>query len=109
MIDESQVVEGATVYVRTIGERVRVTCVRGRWVDCIGIRFGELMTFPMEYIVGRGPGGRQPSAIVVDGVRYGSVSVAAEATGISERTLYKGLKTTSHTTASGHKIERVSA
>ena len=25
MIDESQVVEGANVYVRTIGERVRVT------------------------------------------------------------------------------------
>lgn len=109
MIDESQVVEGANVYVRTIGERVRVTGVRGRWVDCIGIRFGELMTFPMEYIVGRGPGGRQPTAIVVDGVRYGSVSVAAEATGISERVLYKGLNTTSHTTASGHKIERVSA
>lgn len=108
MIDESQVVEGATVYVRTIGERVRVTGRRGRWVDCIGMRFGELMTFPMEYIVGRGPGGRQPTAIVVDGVRYGSVSAAAEATGISERTLYKGLKTP-HVTASGHKIERVSA
>ena len=108
MIDESQVVEGANVYVRTIGERVRVTCVRGRWVDCIGMRFGELMTFPMENIVGRGPGGRQPTAIVVDGVRYGSVSVAAEATGISERVLYKGLKTP-HATASGHKIERASA
>ena len=108
MIDESQVVEGANVYVRTIGERVRVTGVRGRWVDCIGIRFGELMTFPMEDIVGRGPGGRQPTAIVVDGVRYGSVRDAAEATGISERTLYKGLKTP-HTTTSGHKIEKVSA
>jgi len=108
MIDESQVVEGATVYVRTIGERVRVTGRRGRWVDCIGMRFGELMTFPMEYIVGRGPGGRKPSAVVVDGVRYGSVSVAAEATGISERVLYKGLKAP-HTTASGHKIERASA
>ena len=108
MIDESQVVEGATVYVRTIGERVRVTCVRGRWVDCIGIRFGELMTFPLENIVGRGPGGRQPTAIVVDGVRYGSVSVAAEATGVSERVLYKGLKAP-HVTASGHKIEKVSA
>ena len=108
MIDESQVVEGATVYVRTIGERVRVTGRRGRWVDCTGIRFGELMTFPIEDIVGRGPSWRQPSAIVVDGVRYGSVSAAAEATGISERTLYKGLKTP-HTTASGHKIERASA
>lgn len=105
MTDESQVVEGATVYVRTIGERVLVTGVRGRWVDCIGTRFGELMTFPMDNIVGRGPGGRQPTAIVVDGVRYGSVSVAAEATGISERTLYKGFRRP-HTTASGHKIER---
>lgn len=108
MIDESQVVEGATVYVRTIGERVRVTGRRGRWVDCIGIKYGELMTFPIEDIVGRGPGGRQPSAIVVDGVRYESVSVAAEATGISERVLYKGLKAP-HVTASGHKIERASA
>ena len=108
MIDESQVVEGANVYVRTIGERVRVTGRRGRWVDCIGIRFGELMTFPIEDIVGRGPGGRQPSAIVVDGVQYESVRDAAEATGISERTLYKGLKAP-HTTTSGHKIEKVSA
>ena len=108
MIDESQVVEGATVYVRTIGERVRVTGRRGRWVDCIGIRFGELMTFPLENIVGRGPGGRQPSTIVVDGVRYGSVRAAAEATGISERTLYKGFRRP-HTTTSGHKIEKVSA
>ena len=87
---------------------MRVTGRRGRWVDGIGIRFGELMTFPIEDIVGRGPGGRQPTAIVVDGVRYGSVRVAAEATSISERTLYKGLKTT-HVTTSGHKIERVSA
>ena len=108
MMDESQVVEGADVYVRTILERVRVTCVRGRLVDCIG-RSGELMTFPVEDIVGRGPGGRQPSAIVVDGVRYGSVRDAAEATGISERTLYNGLKKTPHVTISGHRIDKVIA